>query len=397
MPSTSIQTSLSRTALIALGASLAFATTGCKKNAASTGAPAKPAAKVQTTAAPTDADGNPVARTASSFEALSALGYRPEWIGYPVMPRGRKVHFFDPFDDIVIVQEAGNVLTVMDAATGANRWTLNMGSTLAKFVGSIRNDIGDILCSSENEVLTLDPATGVIKARQKLARIANTRPALIGDLLIYGGPSGDVLAHSLTSGYKRWAYALDGAITAPAVKVGDSVAIVSQRGELVILEPRQGKAVGRGQLFGGLANNPVAEGDTVFFAGLDQSVWAFDEYGHAPKWRIRLEQPLRDQPFVSEGRLYISIPGEGLACLDASNGTRLWTTKGLSGAVVAIRNDRLIFWDGRNASSIDKLGGDVIDRVTLAGIDRLVADKPVDGNLYAYSLKGEVHKYSPKK
>jgi outer membrane protein assembly factor BamB len=352
---------------------------------------------VQSTAAPTDADGNPIARTANSFDAFSALGYRPEWIGYPVMPRGRKVQFFDPFDDIVIVQEAGNVLTVMDAATGANRWTLNMGSTLAKFVGSIRDDKGDILCSSENEVLTLDPATGVIKARQKLGQIANTRPALIGDLLIYGGPSGDVLAHSLTSGYKRWAYALDGAITAPAVKVGDSVAIVSQRGELVILEPRQGKAVGRGQLFGGLANNPIAEGETVFFAGLDQSIWAFDEYGHAPKWRIRLEQPLRDQPFVTDGRLYVAIPGEGLACLNAANGSRLWTTKGLSGAVVAVRNDRLIFWDGRSASSIDKLSGDIIDRITLAGIDRLVADKPVDGNVYAYSLKGEVHKYSPKK
>ncbi len=390
-------TAVSRVTLLALALCLGLSPAGCKKNRASADAAAKPTTSLAKVERRTDADGLPLAKSLNSFDAFSALGYRPEWVGYPVMPRGRKVNFFDAFDDIVIVQESGNVLTVMDAATGSNRWSLNPSTKLTKFVGSIRRPDGDILCSSESEVFILDPVTGVIKQRQHLAKIVNTRPAIVADILVYGCPSAEVLAHSLTSGYKRWAYAVDGPITAPPVRVGDHVSVVSQRGEMVVLETRQGAAVGRGQLFGGLANSPVSEGGKVFFAGLDQSVWAYDQYGHEPTWRVRLDQPLRDQPFVLNDRLYISIPGEGLACMDTSNGKRLWTTKGLQGSVVAKRGERLIFWGGHEAMAIDPLRGDVTERITLTGVDRLAADKPVDGNLYAYSLKGEVQKYSPKK
>ncbi|MBL8745572.1 MAG: PQQ-binding-like beta-propeller repeat protein [Phycisphaerae bacterium] len=384
----------SRAVMIVIGACLALTPAACKKGRASAEATTKP---VSRPAATSESDGLPVAKSLKAFDAFSALGYRPEWVGYPVLPRGRKINFFLASDDLLVVQETGNILTVMDAATGSNRWSLNPSTPLTKFVGSIRRPDGDILCSSESEVFILDPVTGVMKNRQRLAKIVNTPPALVGDILVYGCPTGEVLAHSLTSGYKRWAYALDGAITAPPVRVGEGIAVVSQNGEMVVLEARQGAATGRGQLFGGLANSPVAEGSRVFFAGLDQSVWAYDEYGYQPAWRVRLDQPLRDQPTVMNDRLYVSIPGEGLACMDATNGKRLWTTKGLQGSVVAKRGDRLIFWSGTEAMAIDPRLGDVTERITLRGIDRLVADKPIDGNLYAYSLTGEVHKYSPKK
>lgn len=390
-----VSATLSRAAALGLGAALLLLPIGCKKGRMTAEPAARPPAS--DAARTTNANALPEAKSLDTFDAFSALGYRPEWVGYPVIPGRRKINHFDAYPDIVLVQESGNLLTAMDAATGANRWTFDPGSKLAKFVGNVRREDGEILCSSESEVVILDPATGAAKNRQHLASIVNTKPALVGNVLVFGCPTGVALAHSLGSGYRLWEYALDGTITAPPVQVGSSVAVVSQRGELVILNPRDGKAAGRGQLFGGLATRPVSADSTVYFAGLDQSIWAFDEMGRSPKWRVRLDQPLREQPVVIADRLYVAVPDEGLACFDAATGRRLWTTKGLRGSVVALRAGRLIHWDGKHAYAIDPAAGDVTERIALPGIDRLVSDNPIDGNMYAYSLKGEVRKFSPKK
>jgi outer membrane protein assembly factor BamB len=339
----------------------------------------------------------PETKRLERFDAFSALGYRPEWIGYPVLPRGRTIHFVDAYPDIVVVQESGNSITVMDAATGANRWTSNMGSDLTRFVGNVRRGTGEIICSSESEAYILEAATGEIRERQRLGFIVNTKPVLMQNVLIYGCPGGEVLGHALGSGYKLWAYQLDGAITAPPVQVGSSVAAVSQGGEVIILNPRNGTAVGRGRMYAGLANAPVAGGTTLFLAGLDQSVWAFDETGREPRWRVRLEEPITAQPAHHDGRVYVVLPKEGLACFDASTGKRLWTTKGIAGTPVAVRNKRLIVWDGAVASLIDSESGDAVERLALPGVDWLIPDTFADGNLYAASRKGEVARYSPKK
>lgn len=384
-----------RSALLAAATILLIVPAGCKKGARAADSASRPGASASISSEPSPAI--PEAKKLDTYGAFSALGYRAEWVGYPVMPRGRKVQFFDAFDDILVVQESGNLITVMDAATGSNRWSLDPSTRLTKFVGNVRDESGNILACAENEVFVIDPVSGVINKRQRLARIVNTPPAIVGDILVFGCPTGEALAHSLTSGYKRWGYMLDGAITAPPVRVNESVAVVSQGGELVMLEAREGRATGRGELFGGLVNEPVVEGSRVFFAGLDQSIWAFDQHGYQPVWRVRLDQPLRSQPTVIDGRVYVSIPAEGLACFEASNGTRVWTTPGIDGHVVARRGDRLILWNGKEAMALDPARGDVIERIVLPGIDRLVSDKPVDGNLYSYTLKGEVRKFSPKK
>lgn len=368
--------------------------TACRKGGASTRPAVAPAAA---SAKPAETAALPTPKVLSEFDAFSALGYQPQWVGYPVLPKGQKIQFFDPFADLVVAQASGNLLTAMDAATGANRWSQSMGTGLTKFVGNVRRSNGDLICSSQGEVFVLEPETGIIKDRQRLAVIANTRPVSVDNVLIYGCPTGEVLGHSLGSGYKLWGYMLDGAITAPPTKVGGSVAVVSQRGELVILDPREGSAVGRGRLYGGLANSPVAGDQTIFLASLDQSLWAYEEYGREAKWRVRFEHPLRDQPTYHDGRLYSAIPREGVVCFDATNGRRIWTIAGATGSVVAVRAGRPILWDGSTIMAIDPAFGEVVERLSLPGIDRIVPDSLVDGNLYTLSTKGEVRKYSPKR
>ncbi|MDX2115272.1 MAG: PQQ-binding-like beta-propeller repeat protein [Planctomycetota bacterium] len=343
-------------------------------------------------------DGVPVPLTLSSFDSFFAMGYTPEWVGYPVLPRGRRLKFVDPSQDIVIAHETGNSITVMDAQTGANRWTLDMGGDLEKFVGNIRSAEGDIVCCSQGEVFLLDAATGVIKDRQRLAVIVNTRPVLARNTLVFGAPTGDVLAHDLSTGFKRWAYRLSGSITANPVEVGSGVGVVSENGEVIILDPASGSAMGRGSIFSGLAGAPVAGDGTMFVAALDQSLWAFDAGGREPRWRHRTATPLRDQPVFHEGRVYLSIPDRGMTAFDAATGKIIWTSKNIFGTLVAQRNNRLVVWEhGKVASVLDPQRGDVLERLSLPKVDMLIADTFVDGNLYAVSLRGEIAKYSPRR
>lgn len=369
---------------------------GCKRSSAPQGGPVSSepaAASVTASAAPIAARPEPT----TNFEVFSRMGYSPQWVGYPVLPRGRAIRTVDPMGDLVVVQEAGNTITAMDASTGANRWTLDTGNRLARFVGNVRRDNGDVIVCSESEVFVVDSGSGVVKERQRLDIIVNTKPVLTDNILVFGGPGGDVLGHSVAIGYKAWAYRLEGTISAPAVRVGPSVAMVSQGGEMVILNAREGTADGRGKIFAGLVNAPVASDETVFIASLDQSLYAFDRTARQPKWRVRFETQLRAQPAYHGGAVYLAVPGEGLVSFSAADGSRRWAAKDLKGEIVGERGGSLIHWEAPTISTLDPATGDVVASYRLASVDRLITDAFADGNVYAVNNKGEISKFTPRK
>jgi outer membrane protein assembly factor BamB len=286
---------------------------------------------------------------------------------------------------------------VLETSTGRVRWSLELGSPLERFVGTAQAANGDLLCCQQGEIQVLDAKTGVLKDRQRLEVIANTRPVVFDSMVIFGCPTGEVLAHNLNSGYKQWGHKLLGAIIADPVRIGDNVAAVSSGGEVVILDPRRGMRIGAAKVFGGTDANPAASERSVFIASLDQSLWSFDQFGGPARWRERTEFPLRQDPAYHDGSVYVAIPGQGLVCFNSEDGSRTWTAAGLSGEVVGVRGGQLIVWDGKVASTVDMQRGDVVARVNLPGIKLVMTDAFVDGNLYTSTAKGEVSKFSPRK
>lgn len=375
-------------------AALAGVVAGCEGGGgrSSAGGPARSAVSYGETSA------LPAVQKAESFDAMTTLGYRAEWVGYAVMPGGRRVRYADVFDDVIAVHNSGNLLSVLESSTGAVRWSLELGSPLERFVGTARSASGDILACQQGEIMVLDAKTGVLKDRQRLAVIANTAPAVVGNMVIFGCPTGEVLAHNLISGYKQWGHMLSGTVTADPVRVGENnVAVVSAGGDVVILDARRGTQIGRSKIFGGSDAAPGASDSAVFVASLDQSVWGFSETGGRELWRVRTERPLREPPVFHEGNVYVAVPEQGLVCLSASDGVRQWTAAGVGGSVIGVRGGRLLVWDGRIATTIDPQRGDVIARVELPGLQSLNPDAFVDGNLFAVGIRGEVGKFSPRR
>lgn len=338
----------------------------------------------------------------TEYEKYAALGYSLSWRGFPIVSRRAGTKFFDAFGETLVFQDSANVLTVMDSGTGRNRWSAQVDERVARFTGNaVRND--RVYCSSDNELFVLDLKTGAVLERHRLAVVVDTAPVLVGDLAVFGSTTGQVLGHSLVSHYKLWAYKLSGPVTSAPVFAGrsgnfntDALAAVSQTGEVLVLDPKTGSSISRTKIYSGLANRAVASEEMLYLASTDQSVYAIELRTGAQRWRHRTERPIVEQPALHEGRLYVTIPEQGLTCFDASSGDVLWVNKGLGGSVVAVRNGRLIVWDGAAAASVDPERGDVVDRVALEGVTKLVSEPFVDGSLYAVTGEGRVSKFSAR-
>ncbi|MFM9957241.1 MAG: PQQ-binding-like beta-propeller repeat protein [Phycisphaerales bacterium] len=399
MPHGEAVSSVSSRRLTVVGLCLLLAaSTGCARGAK--------AEKASDSAAASPAQSAPAGggNEAPAVSPMLALGYRPDWRGYPQVDAKAGIKFLDVLGDVVAVHDGRNILTAMEPGSGKNRWSLDLGSPLMKFVGNARS--GDMLYAcSQSEIQVLDVRTGQIKARQRLASLANTRPVLSGSVAVFGSSTGEVLGHNLFTGYKQWAYKLGGTVRADPVITGEtteegtrSVAVVSQTGDVIILDPRTGESFGRRRsIFDGLENNPAANDSSVFIAGTDQSVWSVSDDGRL-NWRVRTPDRLTGQPAVHENSVIVDVPSTGLTAFDTGSGAKQWTAKGVSGEVIAVRKGRLVVWDRVNKAmlTLDAARGDVVDRAPASDVTIVAVDAFVDGNLYVGRGDGSVEKFSPR-
>ena len=332
-----------------------------------------------------------------NYEAFARLGYQLAWRGRAIMGKGGRVLFFDAVDGGVLVQSTVHTITMMENATGSNRWSTTLGAPLDRFVGQTDAN-GSILIASDNELFILDRRTGEITDKQNLALVVSTPPVVAGPIAVFGSGSGEVLGHNLQTGFKLWGYQLHGSIQAPPVAVGALVGVVSQRGDVIIIDPSTGSATLRGRIFDGLANHPIASDDTLFIASLDQSVYAFPDSGSSWRWRVRTEHPIAAQPALLGGVLYLDIPGQGLAAIDPATGARRWTNPDAHGdAVGARRGDVIVFsHEDHAAFRIDADTGDIIERADLPGVERMLMRPAGNGDLYTATAGGAIGRYVPQ-
>lgn len=322
------------------------------------------------------------------------LGYRLDWRGFPAIAGDPQ--FFELLGDTIAVIDSRNNLTVMDTTTGRNRWSAAVGHRLERIVGVTRYSDVLVVCS-ETLCQLFDIKTGKLLARHHLSSLANTPPVIVRDIAIMGCSNGELLGHSLSTGYKAWGYMLGGVITARPVLMAEfDVGAVSQAGDVIIVDASTGSASGRlTSIFGGLANNPVASERRLFVASLDQSVYAFDRSTGARAWRVRTESRIRAQPTYDSGRLYIALEREGLVCLDSATGDTVWANAKALGTVIGARGSTLIVREGDTIRRLRSDSGETIDTFEFEGIFALATEKFADGAMYTISKQGVVQKFVP--
>jgi outer membrane protein assembly factor BamB len=343
------------------------------------------------------------------------LGYRWQWSSTPVYRGSGDIAFIHPIGDRVAVQSEDAWTCVVDAATGNTDWQVRNASALTSFVDDTR--VGDYLLScSRPEMFIMDVNSGNLLARQPMPVVVTTAPVIYEGHAVFGTPTGEVICHRfgtrsgaplpppLDDGIKAWGYLLDGTIVADPVRVGPLAGVVTEKGQVFFVDILTGSGRGTARISGGMDTNPVSDGTHMFVASRDQSIYAFAPDSDTYLWRERTADPLTDQPAFFDGVLYCTVEADGLVAFDFSQeaidnarmGRRIWNSPDVHGEVIAVQNGDLIVWDGAAATRVDVDTGDVMARVELKGVRKLVAGTFEDGELYAVGTRGQLIKFESR-
>jgi len=346
----------------------------------------------------------------AKFPALDAgwreVGYRLDWVGYPFVSNtaADQIAEFAVSGNTVVALDKRSVVALLDGSTGQLRWSTQLASPLTRFV-SLSIDPADtnrIVAASESEAFMLAGGTGSLIARERFGKVVNTAAVMDGSMLVFGTAPGEVMAHRLGTKLTSWAFLGVGTFAADPVKLSRTIGLVSEAGDVLFLDPKSGSLVGRARTYGPQASSPVSLGDAMVVASRDQSVWCFDENG-TERWRYRTAVRLESQPGVAElpgsDLVVLDIVDVGLVSLDAGTGEVKWrnTNAGGSGEakLVGVRAGNLL------VHNMDKLfvispAGRIVREISVAGLKSIVADKPVDGNLFALTSTNLVGKLTPR-
>lgn len=345
-------------------------------------------------------------------DEFSTLGYRVEWRGFPTMLPGGTVESVQVLGDALCVTDTEGVFTVLEARSGAQRWSDQAAGPLTRFFAPVRQGGSEgsrgaaIILPSETEVFIYDADTGTLRTKHRLPEVASTRTALVGDALAYGASNGHLVGLLASTGFQVWGSGLTGAVDVDPVVFaqGPETIFASQAGDIVVLDALTGRGLGRSKMFAG-PGAPIATSDTLaFIASLDHSLYAVTRSGGQILWRHRTNAPLRQAPAFIDGRLYVDL-GEsgGFSAFDPTTGKILWQNDTVDGVAVALRNNRLVVFAGATdaagaakAVTLDPKNGRTIDTVELRSISMLVAESPKDSPVYAVSPQGVITRLSPR-
>ncbi|AKJ07527.1 outer membrane protein assembly factor BamB [Archangium gephyra] len=188
-------------------------------------------------------------------------------------------------------------------------------------------------------VVALDPARGKPRWRRAFNSGGEGRwrshqspggnlrwPRLVAHAETLFALDADYVLHALDprTGDDRYTLELAGGIVTPPVLIRDRLYVVSRYGELVALDPRDGRRLYT-RLVGETSTAPVAAGDTLFMVDDDGYVTAVDSRTGDFTWLTRPIREVEAGPVLVGDTLVFAEPGGTLHALATATGAPRWT------------------------------------------------------------------------
>jgi len=341
---------------------------------------------------PKRTDGRQVETYGSLNQAMRAVGYRIDWRGYPFVGPRQKPLYTTAGNDLVLFLDSGASVTAIKESDGSTIWTTQVTNPGSRFV-DLRQHGPQVFASSETELFIMDAGSGTLIDRQSLNPVVNTEAVNTHGLMVYGTSSGELLGHTLDVKAKLWGIALNGAITKAPVLIGNTIGCVSDGGEIVFVNARTGRRTGDNRIYRRPGAELGADENFMYVASEDQTLYAFNAETGRLAWKHLTANPITTPPVAWGGVVYCDLEDEGLTAFDAGSGEILWSNTEARGDAIAVRNNRLIIWDGKVASVIDRQRGDLLKAVQLDGIKDIITDGFEDGVILAVSPEGSVTRF----
>jgi len=325
------------------------------------------------------------------------LGYEWRWTGFPPLQPGASIDHATAYEDLLVFQGSGSTLSVLESSTGKVRWSRQVDRPTTRFEESVRRD-DTLYTASDTDLWELDLRNGNTIDRDALGTLVNTSPLLVNNLAIFGTSAGELFAWEMNNDFKLWSYKFDGPINVPAVKVNDDyIAALSENGELRTLQTINAHSGMSAKIAGGSDATLLTDGEGIYIASKDQSLYAFDIEDGYRFWRIRSSAPITVQHTLYDGVVYATTDDLGLSAIDTATGKIIWKNEKIGGwALTVVDGNKLIVWSGYELFAIDKDRGDIIARMPLKNIAGIRTDSITNGNIFVVTLDGTVAKFGLK-
>ncbi|MFT4040705.1 MAG: PQQ-binding-like beta-propeller repeat protein, partial [Thermomicrobiales bacterium] len=221
---------------------------------------------------------------------------------------------------VAYLQSGDGMVTALDAASGAVRWQVALGS--ASDTPSI---VGDTLYvnTGGGNLVALDAATGAERWRFAQHVAAGTTPLVVDGVAYTGSDDGEVFALDAATGEQLWSATVGGAISR-SLALGDGRLVVPTAvGAIVALEAATGKEQWRvtGEKTSDFVGTPAMADGEVYF-GLSGELHAVNAATGEEAWSI----PYSGTPSSAGNEVVVSSDAEGVVhAFDAATGAERWS------------------------------------------------------------------------
>ena len=319
----------------------------------------------------------------------------------PATPAGFTWHTTAGANAGMPVADAGGVASVLNHEEvvlldqrGSRRWEVTPGVRLYDTAPLLERD--QVVVASDRGLVALERATGAMRWTADLGDTGAT-PARAGGLLVTTTWSQRMAAVDATTGAIVWALDLPGQLyDQPAVSDGIALATWDDgvHAALVAVDASSGALRWSAPLAGGGVSPPTVGGDAVFAVAGDAMAYAIDVRTGAPRWHTEMPGPGSPEvaPVVLQGGRVAFADRDGdLEVAHIADGTAAWAVRGIGaafrGGPVALGLDTVALPvdDGR---VVVARGGKVADILDPSGLVPGVATSG-DGRLVVATREGE--------
>lgn len=239
--------------------------------------------------------------------------------------------------DRLILAETGSTgrLIALDRASRNEAWSLRVGDVVGEPV--VASDRIYLVTSTGRVVAVTDQ--GVELWRIELETRVFARPVLLGHTLVIAAADGHLFALDPVAGSVR-----ERRDAGAGPIWGDPVVLEEERPPLAIYATVGGQVVAvtgdlevvaRRSFPSSFFAGPHSDAGTLYLAGHEGTVWAYDWREAEVLWRREVPGILRATPAVGPRAVTAGDLGGGLHFLDRETGEPLWRTR-LDGAVTAM-------------------------------------------------------------
>ena len=249
------------------------------------------------------------------------------------------------------------------------------------------------LVVAHNTVRIYDRRSGQFIKQFDLGFTANSDPAFDGENVYVADSKDRVVALELRNGIKLWTCRAAKAISAQPVVQDRLLVSASESGEVLAYNTLTGMPAWPDyfRTRDALLAKPVLTPNACYIAGTDSIFYCLAINNGQELWRYFAGQTLNTAPVVTDGRVFLPVPGKGLVVLDADSGSESEGFHFPDGKKYIGRiGDRFyILAEGGRIISADARTGRRLGQINVQDFDFFLADD-TDSRIYLANTNGRV-------